>query len=338
MTAIGMTIGGPLETLGTVAKRCEDAGVTSLWVAETARTGYIQAAVALQATTRATVGTAIALAFPRSPVVTAMTARDLAELSGGRFVLGLGTQVKRVNEFRYATPFEHPAPKIREIIEVCRAVWRGFAGEPVDHTGRFYTVTMGPFPGAGPPPGPIPIGLAAVNTGMVRLTGEVGDVFLGHPFSSPTYFQEVARPALDEGLRTAGRKREECRIAHGVITSVAETTEEAIRGAKLQIGFYGTTRTYAPVFEIHGFTGVTEKLREAFGRGDYDGMIAAVSDEMAETYAVFGTPDEAREKIKRWDGIADEVILSPPWASADYTKTAETFDALIETFGVTKQS
>jgi alkanesulfonate monooxygenase SsuD/methylene tetrahydromethanopterin reductase-like flavin-dependent oxidoreductase (luciferase family) len=147
------------------------------------------------------------------------------------------------------------------------------------------------------------------------------------------YFQEVARPALDEGLKAAGRKREECRVAHGVIASVAATTEEAIRGAKLQIAFYGTTRTYAPVFEIHGFGEATAALRDAFGRGDVAGMIDAVSDEMAETYSVFGTPDEAREKLRRWNGLADEVILGPPWASPDFAKTAETFDALIDTFG-----
>ncbi|MGH2829035.1 MAG: LLM class flavin-dependent oxidoreductase, partial [Actinomycetota bacterium] len=245
----------------------------------------------------------------------------------------LGTQVKRVNELRYATPFEHPAPKIRETVEVCRAVWRAFGGQPIEYRGRFYTVTMGPFPGAGPPQAPIPIGLAAVNAGMVRLTGEVADVFLGHPFSSPKYFTQAARPALDQGLQAAGRKTEECRVAQGVIASVAATTDEAMRGAKLQIAFYGTTRTYAPVFEMHGFAGTTAALRDAFGKGDFEAMIAAVSDEMAETYSVFGTPDEVREKIRRWEGLADEVILGPPWASADFAKTAETFDGLIEAFG-----
>src|SRR5437588_7034081 len=182
---IGIAIGGPLEQLGPLARRCEDAGFDSIWIAETGRTAFIQAAVAAQATEKIRIGTSIALAFPRSPVITAMNARDLAELSGGRFVLGLGTQVKRVNEFRYATPFEHPAPKMSEIIDVCREVWAAFGGEPIDHRGRFFTVTMQPFPGAGPPPGPIPIYLAAVNERMLHLIGAKADGFLGHPFTCP---------------------------------------------------------------------------------------------------------------------------------------------------------
>src|SRR5437762_5471807 len=130
---IGIAIGGPLEQLGPLARRCEDAGFDSIWIAETGRTAFIQAAIAARATRKIRIGTSIALAFPRSPVITAMNARDLAELSGGRFVLGLGTQVKRVNEYRFSTTFEHPAPKMAEIVEVCREVWDAFAGKPIDH-------------------------------------------------------------------------------------------------------------------------------------------------------------------------------------------------------------
>jgi probable F420-dependent oxidoreductase len=329
---VGLSVGGPLGIVGQVAKQCEDAGYRTLWVAETSRTAFLQAAVALQATKATTVGTAIALAFPRSPVVTAMEARDLAELSGGRFILGLGTQVKRVNEFRYATPFEHPAPKMREVIEVCRKVWRAYAGEPIDHHGRFYTVTMPPFPGGQPAPGPIPVYLAAVNKLMVQLTGEVGDGILGHPFSSPRYFTEVVRPALDAGLDKTGRKRDEVRIVQGVICSIADSTEQAMREAKMQIGFYGTTRTYSPVFEVHGWADVVGPLRDAFAKGDAEGMIACITDEMCETYAIAGTPDEVREKIGRWQGLADELYLGPPWATPDSLRTADTFARIVETF------
>ncbi|MGH2793880.1 MAG: TIGR03617 family F420-dependent LLM class oxidoreductase [Actinomycetota bacterium] len=330
---IGLSVGGPLGIIGDVARRCEEAGYPTLWVAETSRTAFLQSAVALQATTTTTVGTAIALAFPRSPVVTAMEARDLAELSGGRFILGLGTQVKRVNEHRYATPFEHPAPKMREVIEVCRKVWRAFAGEPIDHRGRFYTVTMPPFPGGQPAPGPIPIYLAAVNKGMVQLTGEVGDGILGHPFSSPRYFTESIRPALDAGLERAGRKQDEVRVVQGVICSIGDSTEEAMREAKMQIAFYGTTRTYSPVFVAHGWEDVVGPLRDAFAKGDIDGMIGLISDEMCETYAIAGTPDEVREKIRRWEGLADALYLGPPWAIPDQTRTAETFARIVDTFG-----
>jgi probable F420-dependent oxidoreductase len=329
---IGLSVGGPLDIVGSVARMCEEAGYRSLWVAETARTAFIQAAVALQATTKVTVGTSIALAFPRSPVVTAMESRDLAELSGGRFVLGLGTQVKRVNELRYATPFEHPAPKMREVVEVCREVWRGFAGEKIDHHGRFYTVAMQPFPGGQPAPGPIPVYLAAVNAGMVGLTGEVADGLLGHPLSSPRYFAEVVRPALDAGIAKAGRKPDEVKIVQGVIVSIADSTEEAMREAKGQIAFYGTTRTYRTILEVHGWGGVVDPLRAAFAQGDFPGMIACITDEMCETLAAAGKPDEVRDKVRRWEGIADQVYLGPPWATPDAMRTADAFTRIVDTF------
>ncbi|HEX9235820.1 MAG TPA: LLM class flavin-dependent oxidoreductase, partial [Actinomycetota bacterium] len=125
---IGIALGGDLEELGSLARAAERAGYESIWVAETARSAYIQAAAAVQATSRITVGTDIALAFARSPTITAMTARDLAELSGGRFVLGLGSQVKRVNERRFSVPFEHPAPRMAEAVQVIRSVIGTFEG------------------------------------------------------------------------------------------------------------------------------------------------------------------------------------------------------------------
>ena len=328
---IGVAIGGPLDRLGALARRCEDAGFESVWIAETGRTAFIQAAVAAQATQHIRIGTSIALAFPRSPVITAMAARDLAELSGGRFVLGLGTQVKRVNEFRYATPFEHPAPKMAEIVDVCREVWAAFGGAPIDHRGRFFTVTMPPFPGAGPPPAPIPIYLAAVNTRMLRLIGEKADGFLGHPFTSPRYVTEIARAQISAGITAAGRKAEEVEITQSVICSVADNAEAARARAKPQIAFYGTTRTYKPVLDLHGHGDVIEQLRAAHARDDMEGMVAAVSDEMAETYSVTGTPAEARAKLQRYEGTVDTLILNPPWIGPA-TRREDVYDRLIETF------
>src|ERR1041385_8533223 len=130
---LGIVIGGELSGIEAAARRAEEAGFESVWVAETARTAFIQAALAIRATSRVTVGTAVALAFPRSPAITAMNARDLAELSGGRFVLGLGSQVKRVNEERFGVAFEHPAPKMAEYVEAVRAVLGSFGGVPPDH-------------------------------------------------------------------------------------------------------------------------------------------------------------------------------------------------------------
>src|SRR5437867_7177990 len=139
---LGVVIGGDLRRLAGLSREVKDAGFESVWVAETARSAFVQAAVAASATERVLVGTDIALAFPRSPTITAMAARDLAELSGGRFVLGLGTQVKRVNEQRFGIPFEHPAPKVAEAIEAIRAVLATLDGTPIDRGGWLYRMPM----------------------------------------------------------------------------------------------------------------------------------------------------------------------------------------------------
>ena len=326
----GIVIGGDLRGQADLARQVEDAGFESVWVAETARSAFVQAAVAISATSRVTVGTDIALAFPRSPTITAMTARDLAELSGGRFILGLGTQVKRVNEQRFGVAFEHPAPKIAEAVDAIRAVLRTFAGQPVDHRGRFYTITMPPFPGAGPAPGEVPIYLAAVNRVMAETAGRCADGVLGHPMTSPEYVRQVLRPAVQRGANAAGRDSGEVNISTGVILQVSEDRDEARREAALQIGFYATTRTYRPVLALHGFEELVEPLREAFGRGDFAAM-AHVALPMVDTFAVAGDPDECRERIAAFEGLADRMILGGAWVGAQ-DRVAQNHQAIIDTF------
>src|SRR5437762_3397155 len=169
-----IVVGGELDGIEAAARRPEEAGFESVWVTETARTAFLQAALAIRATSNVAVGTAVALAFPRSPAITAMTARDLAELSAGRFILGLGSQVKRVNEERFGVPFEHPAPKMGEYVEAVREVLGSFEGSAPRHEGRFYRITMAPFPGASGA-GDVPIYLAAVNERMAEQAGRVAD-------------------------------------------------------------------------------------------------------------------------------------------------------------------
>jgi probable F420-dependent oxidoreductase len=314
-----------------MAREAEVAGFESLWVAETARSAFIQAAVACAATERITVGTDIALAFPRSPTITAMTARDLAELSGGRFVLGLGTQVKRVNERRFSVPFEHPAPKVAEAVEAIRAVLGTFEGRPVDHRGRFYTITMPPFPGAGPAPAPIPIYLAAVNAVMAQTAGKVADGVLGHPMTSPQYVREVVRPALERGAREASRDPGAVNLSTGVILQISEDREEARREAALQVGFYATTRTYRPVLALHGFDDLIEPLRRAYAAGDL-AELARVAMPMVDDLAVAGTVDECRERVARFDGLVDRIILGGTWIGPDPRRIELNHRAILETF------
>jgi len=328
---IGIALGGDLEELGSLARAAERAGYESIWVAETARSAYIQAAAAVQATSRITVGTDIALAFARSPTITAMTARDLAELSGGRFVLGLGSQVKRVNERRFSVPFEHPAPRMAEAVQVIRSVIGTFEGHPIDHRGRFYTVTMPPFPGAGPPPGPVPIYLAAVNPLMAEMAGRVADGVLGHPMTSPQYVRDVIRPAVQRGTANAGRKPQEVNITTGVIVQIAEDQNLARREAAFQVGFYATTRTYRPVLALHGFEDLVEPLRRAFAKGDY-GAMASIAEPTVDALAIAGTAEQCRERLRGFEDVVDRVIIGGSWIGPGRERILENQLAILETF------
>ena len=327
----GIVVGGELGDLGSVAKLAEDAGFESVWCAETARSAFIQAAVVSQSISRARVGTAVALAFPRSPAITAMAARDLAELSGGRFILGLGSQVKRVNEQRFSVPFEHPAPKMRDYVEAVRAVLGSFGGTRPDHRGPFYSITMSPFPGAGPPPAPIPIYLAAVNERMAEAAGGVADGVVGHPMTSPEYVQQVLRPAIGRGATAAGRDPGDVNVTTNLIVQVGRDGDEARRDAAYQVAFYATTRTYRPVLALHGFEDLIDPLREAHGRGDLQAM-GEIARPMVGTLGVGGTPDEVRERVSEFEGIVDRVILGGAWVGPSPERVRESYRLLLETF------
>ena len=326
-----MVIGGDLGRQAELAREVEAAGFESVWCAETARSAFVQAAVLCQATERVTVGTDIALAFPRSPTITAMAARDLAELSGGRFLLGLGTQVKRVNEQRFGIAFEHPAPKVAETVEIIREVLGTFEGRSIDHRGRFYSITMPPFPGAGPAPGGVPIYLAAVNRVMVETAGRCADGVLGHPMTSPTWVREVLRPAVERGAKDAGRDPGEVNVTTGVILSVSDHRGEAKREAALQVGFYATTRTYRPVLELHGFGDRLEPLRRAFVKKDF-GAMSEIALPMVDSLAVAGTEDECRERLAGFEGLVDRVILGGAWVGPSEDRVLENHRAIVATF------
>jgi probable F420-dependent oxidoreductase len=330
MPDVGIVIGGPMGSIAELARLAEDGGYESVWVAETAYSAYVQAALACQATSHVTVGTNIALAFPRSPTITAMTARDLAELSGGRFILGLGSQVKRVNEHRFSVGFDHPAPKMAEYVEVIREVLATFRGERVDHRGRFFTVTMNPFPGASPVED-VPIYVAAVNPKMIEAAARVADGVLGHPLTSPDYVRKIVRPALEAAARGAGRDPSGVSLTNSVILQLNEDRERARFDAALQIAFYATTRTYRPVLDLHGFGERTGPLREAFARGDL-GEMAAIALPMVDTYAIAGAEDECRERLAAFDGLVDRILLGGAWVGPDQAAIAENYRRILNTF------
>ena len=311
MPDVGIVVGGQMGTIEDLARTAEEGGYESVWVAETAFSAFVQATLVARATERVTVGTNIALAFPRSPAITAMSCRDLSELSRGRFVLGLGSQVKRVNEHRFGVKFEHPAPKMADYVESVRAVLGAFRGESLDHRGRFYELTMPPFPGAQGVPD-VPIYVAAVNEKMCEAAGRVADGVLGHPLTSPKYVAEVVRPAVERGAGAAGRDPDDISITNSVILQLNEDRDRARFEAALQIGFYATTRTYKPVLEMHGYGDLVTPLRDAYRAGDLATM-AELATPMVDTFAITGTEDECREGLAAFDGVVDRLILGGAW-------------------------
>lgn len=330
----GIGVGGPMPMIGAMAQMVEQAGFESCWAAETTNSAFVTAQIAIQATSKIKVGTAIALAFPRSPTITAMEAMDLDELSGGRFMIGLGTQVKRINENRFSVPFEHPAPKLKEYAQVMRTVWAANRGDDVVFEGRFYNVTMPTFGGLRqPPPQDVPIYFAAVNKLMARYCGEVADGLLGHPLASIKYLQEVIRPAIADGANRAGRKAGDCNLTASPMISISDDVDLARREVKLQIAFYATTRTYTPILELHGKADIVPALRDAFERKDKAAMTELIDDDLCDAIAVAGRPDEVRDRVKQWEGVADRLMVAGPWYGPSPQRMMENYQALVETFG-----
>ena len=330
----GIGIGGPMPMIGAMAQMVEQAGFESCWAAETTNSAFVTAQIAIQATSKIKVGTAIALAFPRSPTIAAMEAMDLDELSGGRFMIGLGTQVKRVNEQRFSVPFEHPAPKLKEYAQVMRTVFAANRGDDVTFEGKFYTVTMPTFGGLRQPkPRDVPIYFAAVNKLMARNCGEVADGLLGHPLASPKYLEEVIRPAIAEGAERGGRSASDCNLTASPMISISDDEDLARREVKLQIAFYSTTRTYTPILELHDRAHIVPDLRAAFEKKDKDAMVALIDDEFCDAVAVAGSAAEVRDRVKRWDSIADRLMVAGPWYGPTPERMFENYQALVETFG-----
>jgi probable F420-dependent oxidoreductase len=332
--ARAVALGGTVGDVVALARSAEAAGLESVWVAELDRSAFVQAAAIAAGTSSIRVGTAVALALPRSPTIAAMEARDVAELSGGRFMLGLGTQVKRIVESRFSVPFDHPADRLAEYASAVRVVWAAGRGERVTHEGRFYRITMPTFHGpesiaqsgvADPP-----ILFAAVGPLMARAAGAVADGLIGHPFASPRYLAERVRPSVDEGLAAAGRARDACPISASPLVSIAEREDVARREAKLQIGFYATTRPYLPILRLHGREAIFGDLRRAFVRGDRERLIDLIDDELCDAIAVAGPADLVRDRLAAWSPVARRVIVAGPWYGLPPERIRENAVAVIE--------
>jgi probable F420-dependent oxidoreductase len=319
--------GGPAE-IADAARRCEEAGFASVWATEFYdRSATIALAMMAQATSSIEIGSAIAYAFGRTPLVLAAEARDLDEISNGRLILGLGTGTRRMQQDWHGLDGEHPAPRMEELIPLLRSLWRLHEG-PVDHEGRFYTLRVQP---TAPPREPFrldtPIYMAGVNARMCEAAGAVADGLIGHPLFTPEYVRDVVRPALARGAERTGREAPP--IAGYVTCSIGEDRDAARRGAAAIIAFNSTVKTYRATHRASGFESEADAIREAWSRGDGEAMVAAVTDEMIDAIALAGTPDEVRERFaERWEGVYERTLLWPPAFAG-----REAVDAIIETFG-----
>ena len=307
-----------LREIPAYARRAEELGVGALWSAETKHDPFLPLAVAAANTTRAQLGTAIAVAFPRSPMIMAHTAWDLQKVSGGRFVLGLGTQVKAHNERRFSLKWEPPGPRLREVIQALRAIWDSWQnGTPLNFRGKSYRFDlMTPFFNPGPIEHPhIPVYIAAVNPWMARMAGELCDGLHVHSFHTPKYLREVIHPAAEEGLRASGRLRKDFVFRASTMVVLGDTPKELARNrqaVKQQIAFYASTRTYQAVLAVHGLDHLVPQLHARSLAGDWKGMADLISDETLDHVAVTGTWETVGAKLReRYVGLCDRTQLYP---------------------------
>ncbi|CAN5236521.1 LLM class F420-dependent oxidoreductase [soil metagenome] len=305
------------------ATELESLGYGGVHVTELTHDPFIRATLAIRGTTRAEVGTQIAVAFARNPMTVAMSARDLHEVSGGRFSLGLGTQVSAHITRRFSMPWSSPAARMQEFVSAIRAIWQSWdSGERLNFRGTFYQHTL-MTPAFAPPParfGLPPIHLAAVGTLMAAAAGRVADGLLVHPFHTARYLEEVLLPAVGTGLADAQKTRENFVVtAPAFVVTGATDADRAATAEKVraQIAFYGSTPAYRGVLALHGWGDLADRLHELSVSRDPDtwtAMARLIDDEVLATFAVVDDdPLAVIPALKaRYGGHADRIVMPPP--------------------------
>jgi len=317
-----LTTGVPNDDLKKVPesiRASEAAGYDMVTTQENRHDPFLPLAVAAVASEKITLATSISIAFARSPMVFANLGWDLQKASRGRFVLGLGSQVKGHNERRFSVPWSAPAPRLKECVQAIRAVWACWGeGEKLDFQGEHYrfslmTPNFTPEPMAESPP---PITIAAVGPAMMRVAGEVCDGARLHGFCTRKYLEEVAVPRLEGAMQGAGRDRSRFEISGGGFVATGATDEAVARAfewVRVRVGFYGSTRAYWPVFEVHGLEELGEKLNHMSKAGQWDQMTKEVSDDVVHLFAAVGRHDELKSAMEvRFGGLVDTVSAGTP--------------------------
>lgn len=320
-------IHAPLASVPEAAREAERLGLGGLWASELARDPLLACAVAATATERLEIGTAIVVAFGRSPLTVAHAAWELADASDGRFVLGLGSQVKPHVEKRYSMPYGAPVARMRDFVSALRDIWATWrTGTPLRHRSRHYThILMSP---AFSPPRhrhPIPIGLAAVGPGMTQLAGELAEGLLVHPFTTPSYLDGTTLPALARGLARSGRSRADVWIQCAAFVIFEGEPDEARIEAETRaaIAFYGSTPSYRGVLKSIGREDVAEQLHALSRAGRWGEMAAVVDDELLAAFAVRGRlEDVPRLLSERWGDRLQRVAPYFGWPARDPERLA----------------
>ena len=323
-----------LAQSGQSAREAEAAGYDGVWGAETSHDPFLSLALAADATERIELGTSIAVAFARNPMTTAVTANDLQSFSGGRFILGLGSQIKPHITKRFSMPWSHPAARMREFVLAMRAIWDSWHNDTkLDFKGDFYAHTlMTPFfnPGHNPH-GPPLVFLAGVGELMTEVAGEVCDGFLCHGFTTERYLREVTIPALERGRAKAGKTMDGFQIAGPSFVVTGGNEEQiatAAAGTRQQIAFYGSTPAYRGVLDLHGWGGLQDDLNKMSKEGKWVEMAELIDDDILNTFAVVGEPEQIAPELKRRYGdVIDRISFYAPYKS-NPERWAPVLDAL----------
>ena len=336
MTKSGLILDAlSIQDLKDLARKAEHAGFHSIWATELYRTSFQQLSAAAEVTDKIKLGSAVALAFTRSPLITALTSLDLDEISGGRLILGLGTGAKNTNERYHGIMYGKPVKRISECVEIIRNYISSAHKEDIfKYDGEYYKLnTKGYKRAFQPMREKVPIYMAGIGRNMIQKSAEIADGYLGHVVCNLDYIKGVVKPSIDLGLSISNRNREDFIFSSIITCAISNDIEKARYAAKATIGFYATVKTYRAPFEMMGYTEQVEKIRNSYFKNDIGEMIENVSDEMVEKFAVIGDARTCRDKIERYREYLDLPILSAPHYFIDYDEVKEFQDSILSTFG-----
>lgn len=309
------------------AALAESSGYDAVWASEIDRDPFLQLGVATTSTSSIGLGTGIAVAFARNPMNTASLAHDLQRLSNGRFMLGLGTQVRAHITRRFSMPWSHPAARMREYVLAMRAIWEAWeTGHTLNFAGEFYTHTL-MAPMFVPDPhgfGAPPVIVAAVGELMTEVAGEVGDGMLCHSFVTERYLRERTIPAIERG-RAKAAQANDFHMIGGPFIATGNTSEEidiAVAAVRSQIAFYASTPSYRPVLELHGWGDLGEELHAATRRGEWATLGEAINDDVLHAFAAVGDPEEVGATlVDRFADVVDRIVLLTPYELAESARS-----------------